>query len=47
MGGNHTQFAWIAAQPGDLPATIGLQAQQDQVVAASAALLASLAELQP
>ncbi len=46
-GGNHTQFAWIDTQPGDLPASIGLQAQQDQIVAASATLLASLGGSRP
>lgn len=38
-GGNHAQFGWYGNQPGDLPAEISREAQQEQIVAASIALL--------
>lgn len=38
-GGNHAQFGWYGEQPGDGQATISRQAQQDQIVAATAELL--------
>ena len=38
-GGNHSQFGWYGNQPGDNPATITRQEQQDQIVAATVALL--------
>jgi dienelactone hydrolase len=41
-GGNHAQFGWYGAQPGDNPAAIDRNAQQGQIVAATAALLQSL-----
>jgi dienelactone hydrolase len=41
-GGNHAQFGWYGIQSGDNPATISRQAQQIQIVAATAALLESL-----
>ncbi len=47
VGGNHTQFGWygdgVMPQDGDLPATISREVQQDQIVAATRALLDSLA----
>lgn len=41
-GGNHAQFGWYGVQSGDNPATISRQAQQSQIVAATATLLESL-----
>ncbi len=41
-GGNHEQMGWYTGQPNDPPATIARVAQQDQVVAATIALLASI-----
>jgi len=41
-GGNHAQFGWYGPQSGDNPATINRQAQQQEVVAATLALLANL-----
>jgi dienelactone hydrolase len=41
-GGNHEQMGWYTGQPNDPPATISRQAQQDQVVDATAAFLARL-----
>jgi hypothetical protein len=41
-GGNHAQFGWYGLQPGDNPASISHQAQQDQIVAAVVKLLSSL-----
>lgn len=38
-GGNHAQFGSYGAQPGDNPAAISAEAQQDQVVTATVALL--------
>ncbi len=43
-GGNHAQFGWYGSQGGDGEATISRTVQQDQVVAATAALLESVAE---
>ena len=42
QGGNHGQFGWFGEQPGDNAATISRQEQQDQIVAATVALLDSL-----
>jgi hypothetical protein len=39
-GGNHAQFGWYGDQAGDLPAEISREVQQEQIVAASIALLA-------
>jgi dienelactone hydrolase len=41
-GGNHAQFGWYGPQDGDNPATISQQEQQEQVIAATIALLAQL-----
>jgi len=41
-GGNHEQMGWYTGQPNDPPATIDRANQQDQVVAATVAMLASL-----
>jgi hypothetical protein len=41
-GGNHAQFGWYGDQPGDNPAAISRQEQQDQIITATAALLKSL-----
>lgn len=41
-GGNHAQFGWYGAQPGDNAASISRESQQAQIVAATAALLARL-----
>ncbi len=41
-GGNHGQFGWYGAQPGDNPAAISRQMQQDQVVSATVQNLQSL-----
>lgn len=41
-GGNHAQFGWYGQQAGDNPASISRSDQQDQVVAASLALLERL-----
>ena len=43
-GGNHAQFGWYGPQSGDPPATISREAQQQEVVAATLALLAALGE---
>ncbi len=40
-GGNHAQFGWYGEQSGDHPAAISRQEQQQQVVAATIALLAA------
>jgi len=42
VGGNHAQFGWYGPQSGDNPATISRQAQQQEVVAATLALLGTL-----
>jgi len=42
-GGNHGQFGWYGAQPGDQEATISREEQQAQVVAATVELLRALA----
>ena len=41
-GGNHAQFGWYGEQDGDNPAEISPTDQQDQIVAATVALLESL-----
>jgi pimeloyl-ACP methyl ester carboxylesterase len=41
-GGNHAQFGWYGPQPGDNPATISREAQQEQFVEATLALLQSI-----
>jgi pimeloyl-ACP methyl ester carboxylesterase len=41
-GGNHSQFGWYGPQSGDNPATINRQAQQQEMVVATLALLAKL-----
>lgn len=41
-GGNHAQFGSYGAQPGDNPATISSEAQEDQIAAATVALLEQL-----
>lgn len=41
-GGNHAQFGWYGLQAGDHPATISRETQQQQVIAATIQLLASL-----
>lgn len=38
-GGNHAQFGWYGDQPGDAPASISRQQQQDAVVTATVELL--------
>jgi hypothetical protein len=43
-GGNHAQFGWYGPQSGDTPATISREAQQQEVVAATLALVAILEE---
>jgi dienelactone hydrolase len=43
-GGNHAQFGYYGDQPGDNLATISREEQQTQAVAATAALLETLAE---
>jgi hypothetical protein len=46
-GGNHAQFGWYGPQSGDNPATISRAEQQEQVVAATLALLPDLADRSP
>jgi dienelactone hydrolase len=41
-GGDHAQFGWYGAQPGDNPATISREAQQEATIRASTDLLTSL-----
>ena len=41
-GGNHAQFGWYGPQSGDNPATISREVQQQEVIAATLALLADL-----
>jgi hypothetical protein len=41
-GGNHAQFGWYGQQPGDKPAGISRQEQQEQVLLATLELLADL-----
>ncbi len=43
-GGNHAQFGWYGDQDGDGEATISRAAQQEQVVAATLALIEAVAE---
>lgn len=42
IGGDHAQFGWYGSQPGDNPATITRQQQQDQIVAETVKFLATL-----
>ena len=46
-GGNHAQFGWYGPQSGDNPATVSRAEQQEQVVAATLALLSDLADRSP
>jgi dienelactone hydrolase len=46
IGGNHAQFGWYGEQPGDNPAEISHQSQQDQIVAAVIQLLSNLDKTQ-
>jgi hypothetical protein len=39
QGGNHSQFGWYGNQPGDNPATISREEQQEQIVNATVRLL--------
>lgn len=41
-GGNHAQFGWYGPQSGDFPAEISREAQQEQTIAATLALLESI-----
>jgi hypothetical protein len=41
-GGNHAQFGWYGAQPGDHPATISREDQQAQIIQATLDLLRSI-----
>ncbi len=41
-GGNHAQFGWYGDQPGDNPATISREEQQDQVIQSTLDLLNSV-----
>ena len=43
-GGNHAQFGWYGPQSGDGNATVSREEQQKQIVAATLALLARLAD---
>jgi dienelactone hydrolase len=43
-GGNHAQFGWYGPQSGDNAATISREEQQKQIVAATLAVLAHLAD---
>jgi dienelactone hydrolase len=43
-GGNHAQFGWYGPQRGDNPATISREAQQQETIAGTLALLAALGE---
>lgn len=42
QGGNHAQFGWYGPQSGDNPAAISREAQQTEIVAATAGLLSGL-----
>jgi dienelactone hydrolase len=42
QGGNHAQFGWYGDQPGDNPAAITREEQQEQVIQASVELLESI-----
>lgn len=46
-GGNHAQFGWYGPQAGDNPASISRQVQQEQIVAATLALLSQLEDEAP
>lgn len=41
-GGNHAQFGWYGPQPGDNPATVSRETQQQHVIDATVALLEEL-----
>jgi hypothetical protein len=41
-GGNHAQFGWYGEQDGDNAAAISREAQVDQIVAATVALLSQI-----
>jgi hypothetical protein len=41
-GGNHANFGWYGDQPGDNPATISRDAQTEQIIGATLALLAQI-----
>jgi len=41
-GGNHAQFGWYGPQSGDNPASVSLEEQQEEIVAATLLLLESL-----
>lgn len=43
-GGNHAQFGWYGQQPGDNPAEMSREEQQEQVTSATVRLLESLLE---
>ena len=45
-GGNHAQFGWYGSQSGDNPATTSREVQQQQTIAATLLLLASLQDAQ-
>jgi len=42
QGGNHAQIGWYGPQPGDNPATISRQAQQEQIIQATLDFLRTL-----
>jgi pimeloyl-ACP methyl ester carboxylesterase len=46
-GGNHAQFGWYGAQPGDHPAGVTREEQQIQVLEATRALLNAMMEAAP
>jgi hypothetical protein len=46
-GGNHGQFGWYGTQPGDNPAEISRESQQDQIVQATLDLLSALSKGSP
>ncbi len=46
-GGNHAQFGWYGAQPGDGQATISREEQQRQIVAATLDLVQGLSKVRP
>lgn len=47
QGGNHSQFGWYGDQPGDHPADISRQDQQDQILAATLQNLKRLSGVSP
>jgi pimeloyl-ACP methyl ester carboxylesterase len=46
-GGNHAQFGWYGAQPGDNAADISREQQQDEIVSATLGLLSRLEKQGP